>query len=68
MGLTTALAVLRGGWVVVGSTPSKNGMAATAKAGCLIVLDSNGNVRETISGNGINGPWDMAVAQQGAQR
>jgi NHL repeat-containing protein len=65
VGLTTALGVLRGGWVVVGSTPSKNGMAATAKAGCLIVLDSNGIVRETISGNGINGPWDMAVLRKG---
>jgi hypothetical protein len=58
VGLTTALAVLRGGWVVVGSTPSKNGMAATAKAGCLIVLDNQGRVRETIAGHGINGPWD----------
>jgi hypothetical protein len=65
VGLTTALGVLRGGWVVVGSTPSKNGMAATAKAGCLIVLDSHGTVRETISGNGINGPWDMAVQRRG---
>ena len=36
-------------------------MAATAKAGCLIVLDSHGTVRETISGHGINGPWDMAA-------
>jgi len=62
VGLTTALAVLRGGWVVVGSTPSANGMAATAKAGCLIVLDSHGTVRETISGHGINGPWDMTTA------
>jgi len=45
----------------VGSTPSKDGMAATAKAGCLIVLDSHGMVRETISGHGINGPWDMTA-------
>jgi hypothetical protein len=65
VGLTTALAVLRGGWVVVGSTPSKNGMAATAKAGCLIVLDSRGHVRETISGHGINGPWDAAALSLG---
>jgi hypothetical protein len=65
VGLTTALEVLRGGWVVVGSTPSTNGMAATARAGCLIVLDSHGNVRETISGHGINGPWDMAALRQG---
>jgi hypothetical protein len=59
IGLTTALTVLRGGWVVVGSLPTRNGMAATAKAGCLLVLDNTGHVRETISGGGINGPWDM---------
>src|SRR3974390_811201 len=35
VGLTTALAVLRSGWVIVGSLPTSNGMAATAQAGCL---------------------------------
>jgi hypothetical protein len=65
VGLTTALEVLPGGWVVVGSTPSKNGSVTTAKAGCLIVLDSQGTVRETISGHGINGPWDMAALSGG---
>jgi sugar lactone lactonase YvrE len=65
VGLTTALEVLPGGWVVVGSTPSKNGMAATAKAGCLIVLNRNGRVAETFSGGGINGPWDAAMASYG---
>jgi hypothetical protein len=65
VGLTTALAVLRGGWVVVGSTPSKDGTAATAKAGCLIVLDNRGRVRETISGHGINGPWDATWLNMG---
>jgi hypothetical protein len=65
VGLTTALTILQNGWVVVGSTPSSNGMAATAKAGCLIVLDNQGRVRETISGHGINGPWDMAAVSFG---
>jgi len=65
IGLTTALTVLPGGWVVVGSLPTANGMAATAKAGCLLVLDNTGHVRETISGNGINGPWDMTSASFG---
>jgi hypothetical protein len=64
VGLTTALAVVHG-WVIVGSLPSKNGLAATAKAGCLIVLDSHGRVRETISGHGINGPWDMTAIGHG---
>jgi hypothetical protein len=61
IGLTTALTLLPGGWVVVGSLPTTNGMSATAKAGCLLVLDKSGNVRETFAGNGINGPWDMEV-------
>ena len=65
IGLTTALAILRGGWVVVGSTPSTNGMVATSGPGCLIVLDSHGNVRETIHGHGINGPWDMTTFSKG---
>ena len=65
VGLTTALEVLPGGWVVVGSTPSSNGMAATAKAGCLIVLNSMGKVAETISGYGINGPWDSTAVLRG---
>ena len=65
VGLTTALEILRGGWVVVGSLPTKDGTAATSSAGCLIVLDNQGHVRETLSGNGINGPWDMALATRG---
>jgi hypothetical protein len=67
VGLTTALAVLPGGWVVVGSTPSSNGMAATAKAGCLIVLNNQGQVAETIAGHGINGPWDATSLNEGSQ-
>jgi hypothetical protein len=67
VGLSTALAVLPGGWVVVGSTPSSNGMAATAKAGCLIVLGNRGRVRETISGHGINGPWDATALNLGSR-
>ena len=65
MGLTTALAVLPGGWVIVGSTPSANGQAATASAGCLIVVGAQGHVRETIAGHGINGPWDATALSSG---
>src|SRR5215469_10452767 len=64
-GLTTALVVLRSGWVVVGSLPTTDGTSATAQAGCLLVLDSHGLVVETISdtrnGAAINGPWDMTA-------
>ena len=61
VGLTTALVVLRSGWVIVGSLPTTDGMADTAQAGCLLVLDSNGHVAETITDAQINGPWDMTV-------
>src|SRR5208282_2871416 len=59
VGLTTALTVLRRGWVIVGSLPTTNGLSPTAGAGCLIVLNSDGQVVETISGGGINEPRDM---------
>jgi hypothetical protein len=65
VGLTTALAVLRSGWVIVGSLPTTDGMADTAQAGCLLVLDSSGNVAETFYGSLINGPWDMVAADGG---
>jgi hypothetical protein len=65
VGLTTALGILPGGWVVVGSLPTTNGMAATAKAGCLIVVNNQGQVAETIAGHGVNGPWDMATVSAG---
>ncbi|KAK1180914.1 hypothetical protein B7755_023875 [Streptomyces sp. NBS 14/10] len=65
VGLTTALSILPGGWVVVGSLPTADGTSDTAQAGCLIVLDSDGDVRETFSGQGINGPWDMTAKSHG---
>jgi hypothetical protein len=65
IGLTTALVVLRSGWVIVGSLPTTDGTSATAQAGCLLVLDANGNVWETFYGSLINGPWDMTAWDAG---
>ena len=65
IGLTTALVALRSGLVVVGSLPTTDGTSATAEAGCLIVLDSKGNVIKTFSGHHINGPWDMTAVDGG---
>ncbi|HMD52155.1 MAG TPA: hypothetical protein VKG62_05515 [Solirubrobacteraceae bacterium] len=66
VGLTTALATLPGGFVVVGSLPTADGTAATAQPGCLIVLDSDGQPVETIAGSAIDGPWDMTAVAEGA--
>jgi DNA-binding beta-propeller fold protein YncE len=65
VGLTTALTVLRSGWVIVGSLPTKGGNVSGS--GCLIVLDKWGHVRETFTGDGINGPWDMGSLDLGGQ-
>lgn len=67
VGLTTALAVTDSGWVIVGSLPTSDGTSATAQAGCLIVLDKNGNPVETFYGSLINGPWDMTWTGQPGQ-
>jgi sugar lactone lactonase YvrE len=66
VGLTTALSVLPGGYVVVGSLPTTNGKSATAQLGCLIVLDPSGKPVSTISGPQIAGPWDMTSTTQGS--
>jgi len=67
VGLTTALNILPGGYVVVGSLPTTNGKAATAKYGCLIVLDSEGKTVETIAGKNIQGPWDSTAKSEGSK-
>jgi hypothetical protein len=52
--------------VIVGSLPTTDGHPDTiGQPGCLIVLDSHGNVRETFKGDGINGPWDMTALDLG---
>jgi hypothetical protein len=63
VGLTTALSILPGGWVVVGSLPTAAGGALPAvnPPGCLIVVNDQGTPVKTISNKNIAGPWDMAV-------
>jgi len=63
IGLTTALAILPGGWVVVGSLPTNHGgvLPSVNPAGCLIVLNDQGTVAETITNTDIVGPWDLTV-------
>ena len=66
VGLSTAMTMLKSGWVIVGSTPSNDGTTTTKGAGCLIVLDNTGKVVSTITGANINDPWgSMAVVDNG---
>jgi hypothetical protein len=68
VGLTTALGILPGGWVVAGSLPTTTGGALPGidPAGCLIVLNDQGTVVKTITDKDIVGPWDMAVSSTGS--
>ncbi|WP_163698176.1 NHL repeat-containing protein [Mycolicibacterium sarraceniae] len=65
VGLTTAMVVLKDGWVLVGSLPTTDGKLGTAGAGCLIELNPTGQVAGTIAGDYLNGPWAAAVDDHG---
>jgi hypothetical protein len=67
VGLTTALAVLKSGYVIVGSLPAPGGSSSAARAGALTILNSRGHVVRTIAGGDINGPWDMTAVDGGDQ-
>ncbi len=67
IGLTTAMTMLKSGWIIVGSTPSTDGTTSTKGNGCLLVLDANGQLAATWAGPNINGPWgNMATIDNGA--
>ena len=61
VGLSTAMAMLKSGWVIVGSTPSTDGTTRTKGPGGLLVLDANGKLAETWSNAKINDPWGNMV-------
>jgi DNA-binding beta-propeller fold protein YncE len=66
VGLTTAMTMLKSGWVIVGSAPSNDGTTRTKGDGCLMVLDANGQLVDTWVGPDINDPWgNMAVVDNG---
>jgi hypothetical protein len=66
LGLTTALNILRGGFVLVGNFPSPNGACGNAQRGSILVIDSQGNQAGTIVDPSIEGPWDSALFDQGS--
>lgn len=66
LGLTTALDVLRAGFVLVGNFPSPDlsGSCATAQAGS-ILINKSGTQVGSITDPLINGPWDSALFDEG---
>ena len=66
-GLTTALNVLRAGFVLVGNFPSPDGTCGSASPGSIIVIDRNGNQVGNITGPSIQGPWDATLFDEGTK-
>ena len=68
LGLTTALGVLRRGFVIVGNLPSTDGTSATAQQGSLLILDRSGNEVANLTDSALlNGPWDLTVRDLGGR-
>jgi hypothetical protein len=57
LGYSGSMAMLKSGWVIVGSAPSTDGTTATKGAGCLVVLDAEGKLAAVWAGPTIDCPW-----------
>jgi hypothetical protein len=71
VGLTTALNILRQGFVLVGNFPSpdNSGSCLTAGTGSIIVIDKNGNLVSEFTdpaNKTVQGPWDSALFDRGS--
>ena len=77
LGLTTALGILKSGFVLVGNVPTTTPRATcTQKAsgqetgvdqGSLLILDRQGHLVETLRNRQfLDGPWDLTVRDSGA--
>jgi hypothetical protein len=67
-GLSTGLAVLKAGFVLVGNMPTTDGTFNTVKPGSLIAINPQGLVVWTYANKQeINGPWDFTVFDQGSR-
>ena len=65
-GLSTALGVLRGGFVIVGNVPTTDGTIATIGQGALQVIDRHGRLVQTLTDREfLDGPWDLALDDHG---
>jgi hypothetical protein len=65
-GLTSAIGVMRKGFVFVGSVPTTDGSSATVQQGSLLVLNHNGQLIANLKNPKLlDGPWGMAVNDQG---
>ena len=71
LGLSTALGVLQGGFVIVGNVPTTDGTFGTLSNGALQIIDRNGNLVNTFSDSNfsksgvLDSPWDLTINDNG---
>jgi len=68
-GLTTALNILRGGFVLVGNFPSPTGQCSdpSTGSGSIIVIDKTGAFVSAYTDTSVQGPWDSALFDEGSK-
>lgn len=67
-GLSTALGVLRSGFVIVGNVPTTDGTFNTIGQGALQVIDRHGQLLQTWTDPVfVDGPWDLAIDDNGGE-
>jgi hypothetical protein len=67
LGLTTALGVLKEGFVLVGNVPTTDGTFSTIKPGSLLVLNKNGQQIANLTNSvKLDGPWDLTIVDEGS--
>jgi hypothetical protein len=71
LGLTTALGVLKGGFVIVGNVPASydsNGNLISVGQGSLLILDRFGRQVASLSDPRLlDGPWGLTINDRGSQ-
>ena len=65
LGLSTGLAVLKTGLVLVANCPTTGGATPMAQPGSLLIIDRNGHLLQTLISPVIQGPWDFTVQDDG---
>jgi len=65
-GLTTALGVLKRGFVIVGNLPTTDGTVNTIHNGALQIVDHHGKLVTTLKdGKFFDSPWDLTIDDDG---
>jgi hypothetical protein len=74
-GFSTALGILKKGFVLVGNvpstdgsgtcTPDSNNQATNVGPGNILVIDRHGRLVQKLTGGKINGPWDLTIDDEG---